>query len=57
MESFVDTILNRIAREKDSIGCIIDDRSLNRIPFHTYVVEYDKWTTVQNFIKTIFNEN
>jgi len=54
MNTFVDEILNQISYEKRSIGDIIDDRSMNRIPLHAYAVEYAKWDAVEKMIRTTF---
>lgn len=56
MNTFVDDILSQISYQKRSIGDIIDDRSLNRIPLYAYTVEYAKWDAVEKMIKATFNK-
>lgn len=34
--------VEEIVAQRQNIGKIIDDRSLNRIPFYAYVKEYEK---------------
>ena len=53
---FVDDILNQISYEKRSMGYIIDDRSMNHIPFLPYVAEYAKWDAVEKMIRKTFNK-
>lgn len=51
MQTFYKILVSDIKAEKRLIGDIIDDRSMNHIPFMPYVGEYKKLDVVQKYIE------
>lgn len=51
-----DNIVDTIKQERKSIGDIIDDRSLNCIPFYSYTKEYEKLTKLIDFCEKLKEE-
>lgn len=50
MKTFYKNLVHEIEMEKRLIGDIIDDRSMNHIPFMPYVGEYKKLNQLQEYI-------